>query len=171
MNFFLALLAALLTFVLVLVTTEQVIARYFFDNSSIALQELQWHLFSIIFLLASPYAFEKNRHVRVDIFNTRLSPKWRNRIEIIGLMFFLMPSMMYMTLYGWEFAMASRDFSTSQDFGILNFLLQGEGSSNPGGLPARWLLKLCIPICSTLLMLEAFWQIIEIGFLGRVHDA
>ena len=68
LNFYAAKVSGFLTFLLVLLTTEQVISRYVFNDSSIALQELEWHIFAAIFLLAAPYTLAQDEHVRVDIF-------------------------------------------------------------------------------------------------------
>jgi len=158
----LAVVSGFFCLVLVLVTVEQVLARYMFDASSVALQELQWHLFAAIFLLAAPYAYAQNRHVRVDIFLQRCPEHVQDRIEFVGILFFLLPSMLLLTYYGWEFVQQSRSFTSTVDYGVFTWLLGGEGSPNPGGLPARWILKCCIPLSSGLLILESFAKLFEI---------
>ena len=149
--------------ILVLLTVQQVLARYFFSESSIAMQELEWHLFAAIFLLASAYAIKTDSHVRVDIFYSRLSKKSQHIIDSFGLLFFLIPSMLFLMYYGIDFVIQSRSYgqNANEVQGIFGWILAGEGSANPGGLPARWLLKALIPIFALLNILQGFFVTLE----------
>ncbi len=75
----------------VIVSSLNAIVRYAFNTSSNAFLELQWYLFSAVFLLGSAYTLQMNEHIRIDIVNGRLSPRWRNLIDIFGHIFFLIP--------------------------------------------------------------------------------
>ena len=75
----------------VLVSSVNASIRYAFNTSSNAWLEMQWHLFSAVFLLGAAYTFQKNEHIRIDIINSRLSQTTRNVIDCIGHVLFLMP--------------------------------------------------------------------------------
>ena len=76
---------------LVLLISTDVLLRYVFNFSTAALYEMEWHLFAIIFLLASPYTLQKNKHVRVDVFYNNFSKRKKNIIDLIGNIIFLIP--------------------------------------------------------------------------------
>ena len=75
----------------VLISAGNAIVRKAFNISSNALLEMQWYLFSGVFLLGAGYAFLKNVHVRIDFVSGRLSPRARTWIDIVGIVVFLMP--------------------------------------------------------------------------------
>ena len=172
------LLSIVMCVILVFLTVEQVIARYFFDASSIGLQELQWHLFGAMFLLSIPPTLSKNGHVRVDLIYGKLSEKHRTIIDVIGIVFFLIPTSLVILIYGWKDMMMARSFVSpvAADHysalwferesilynlfagieGIIrHFVLFGETSPDPGGLGGRWVLKSLIPGCGVLLLLQS----------------
>lgn len=116
------------------------------------MQELQWHVFAAIFLLASAYSIHQDDHVRVDIFYARFTPRQRLWVDTGGFVLFLVPSMILLAYFGYDFMMQARSYSGSgagQDT-IWAWFLQGEASPNPGGLAARWLLKALIPVFAVL---------------------
>ena len=76
---------------LVLLISTDVLLRYVFNFSTAALYEMEWHLFAIIFLLASPYTLQKNKHVRVDVFYNNFSKRKKNIVDLIGNIIFLIP--------------------------------------------------------------------------------
>ena len=127
---------------LVLVVSYDVITRYFLKNSSVAVQELEWHLFAIMFLLGAAYTLRDDGHVRVDLFYSRFSPKTQAIINLTGTLLFLIPFSI-MVIY------------TSYGF-VMNSFAIGEKSPDPGGLPARYILKAVIPVSFILLLIEAF---------------
>jgi TRAP-type mannitol/chloroaromatic compound transport system permease small subunit len=108
-----------------------VVMRYALNNVSIGMQELEWHLFSAVFLLGIPYAIHENSHVRVDIFYDRWSEKTQAFINLFGAVFFILPFVVLVTYYSVDFAFDAYEM--------------GEGSGDPGGLPYRWLIKSLIP--------------------------
>ena len=168
------LICALALLLLILLTTEQVLARYFFKSSSIGLQELEWHLFGFIFLMGAATTLEQDKHVRVDILYSRLKPRGKSLINIIGNTFFLLPTVGVIIYFGIEDAMQAREFVhteieqfsffsnlyqfqvfISQDEWIDHTLLAGEGSPDPGGLRGRWLIKALIPLSGILLLFQS----------------
>lgn len=132
--------AGWLTATLVLVVCYDVFTRYVLNISSIAVQELEWHLFAIIFLLAAAYTLKHDRHVRVDVIYVNLSEKTKAWINLLGSLIYLLPFSVLVIL-------------TSKNFVVNSFML-GEISRNPGGLPARYILKACIPLGFFLLLLQ-----------------
>ncbi len=133
-------IASWLTLILVLIITYDVIIRYIFDSSSVALQELEWHLFAVIFLLAAGYTFLIDDHVRVDVFYTRYSEKNKAITNLIGSLLFLIPFCVVGILASFNFVEFSFNVS--------------EVSPDAGGLPARYILKAFIPISFFLLLLQ-----------------
>ena len=134
-----------LTTVLVIVVCFDVFTRYFLKSSSVGVQEMEWHLFALIFLLAAAYTLKDDRHVRVDVFYTNFSPKTKAWVDLFGSLFLLLPFSIVAILASKQFVLTS--------FGI------HESSPNPGGLPARYLLKAVIPIAFFLVVLQAISQI------------
>jgi len=130
------------TGLLVLIVSFDVFTRYFLKESSVAVQELEWHVFALIFLIGAAYTLKSDKHVRVDIFYSRLSERKKAWINFIGTLLFLIPFCV-VVIY------ASLDYVTSS-FSIL------ESSPNPGGLPARYLLKAVIPISFFFILLQGF---------------
>ena len=129
-----------LTLVLVLIITYDVIVRYIFNESSVALQELEWHIFAVIFLLAAGYTFLIDDHVRVDVFYTRYSEKKKAITNLIGSLFFLIPFCVVGIL-------------SSLNFVEFSFNVR-ETSPDAGGLPARYILKAFIPLSFFILLLQ-----------------
>ncbi len=132
---------------LVLLVVYDAMMRYLFQSGSIALQELEWHLFDGVILLGIGYALAQNRHVRVDIFYERFSPRVRAWIDLIGLVVFIVPFSALIIYIGCDFVMLSFE--------------QMEASSNPGGLPYRFIVKSLMPFSFILLALQAMSQIIQ----------
>ena len=166
-----------LCFLLLLLTAEQVIARYWFKSSSLALQELQWHFFGASFALSSAWALQKDQHVRVDIFYHRWTPRQKAFCNILGHIFFLLPLCYVLVVYGWTEVELSQSYPSNVALNhwtsvhinphsffyriitpLESFLRQwvifGEASSDPGGLEARWIPKALIPICGITLALQ-----------------
>lgn len=139
-NIWVGKLAGFVALLMVLVVTTDVIMRYAFNISFVAVQELEWHLFGILFLLGAGYTLLIDGHVRVDVFYQRLSPKGQAWINLTGVLFFLLPGC-YLVL------------DTSMQFFEMSFRVN-EGSPDPGGLPARYALKAFIPIGFFLVFLQ-----------------
>lgn len=168
--------AGWLCLLLVLLTVQQVVARYVFSASSVALQELQWHLFGAVFLLGIAEAWKKDIHVRVDFLTARLPKRKKLLIEIFGTVLMLVPLSILICWYGYTFALSALEFKNPHplDYWSASFkgssvyemlawlegalrktLLTGEISPDPGGLEARWIIKMLIPFSFLLLTLQA----------------
>ena len=80
------------TLLLVAVTFTDVVMRYFFNTSYVFTQELEWHIFAFIFLMGAGYTLKQDGHVRVEVFYGRLSTKGKAWVNLIGVLFFLIPS-------------------------------------------------------------------------------
>ncbi|MCZ6701550.1 MAG: TRAP transporter small permease subunit [Ignavibacteria bacterium] len=130
-----------LTALLVLLVSYDVFVRYFIGESSVGLQELEWHIFALIFLLSAAYTLKIDEHVRVDVFYTRFSPKNKALVNLFGSVFLLIPFCLLVIF-------------ASQDFVELSFRVK-ETSPDAGGLPARYILKVFIPFSFFLLLLQA----------------
>jgi TRAP-type mannitol/chloroaromatic compound transport system permease small subunit len=134
--------------ILILMTVNvfyDVIMRYFFKTGSIAFQELEWHLFGLLFLVGISYTLKEDGHVRVDVIYDNLSAKKKAVINIVGTIVFLIP------------------FALLIAFGSIEFVKESyqmhEISGDPGGLKYRWLIKSAIPISFFL------FSITSIGFI------
>ena len=128
----------------VLVSALNATVRKVFDTSSNAWLELQWVLFSIVFLLCSPWTLLANEHIRIDIVNNMLPKPIRNTIDVIGHAFFLLPLTVVMILTGVPFFLVS--------YG------QNEQSLNAGGLP-QWPSKGLIMIGFALMFVQGISEL------------
>jgi len=132
---------AFVLIILVLLVVYDASARYMFSSGSIALQELEWHLFDVIILFGIAYTLRENSHVRVDIFYASYSDKTKALVNIIGSLFFILPFSILIIYIGLDFV--------SQSF------IQNEASSNPGGLEYRFIVKSFMPLAFVFLALQA----------------
>ena len=133
--------AACFTTVLVLVICMDVVSRYLFQETAVWIVELEWHLFALIFLLSGGYALKHDKHVRVDLFYAKFSKRDKALLNLFGSVVFLIPWCLVLMYYAFQFAYLS--------------FLDGEGSPNPGGLPARYFIKSMIALGLFLLLLQA----------------
>lgn len=133
--------------VLVLLIVVDVFLRYVFQFSSPAVFELEWHLFAALFLLGAGWTFKNDQHVRVDLFYQKFSEKGKAAVNLIGSLLLLMPFCVVGFIESLEFA--------------INSLTIGETSPDPGGLPARYIIKSCIPISFLLLGLQGLSVILK----------
>ena len=133
-------LIAWLTTLLVIVVCYDVFTRYLLKNSLVAVQELQWHLFALIFLIGAAYSLKHDKHVRVDVFYSRFSPTKQAWVNLIGSLLFLIPFCVIVII-------------SSETF-VANAFRIGEISPDPGGLPSRWVLKAAIPLGFILLLIQ-----------------
>lgn len=141
-----------LILIVVLVSAGNAVVRKVFNISSNAWLELQWYLFGAIFLLSAGYTLLKNEHVRVDVIAQRFSRRTQIKIEIFGVLFFLLPACVLIMWLSWPMFMDS--------------WLTHEYSSNSGGL-LRWPAKLLIPIGFALLIAAGISHLIKcIAFLA-----
>ena len=143
-------IVAWLVVFLVCLTFYDVLMRYLFNAGSVALQELEWHLFSVVLLLGASYTLKHREHVRVDLIyaSTRLSDRYRDCFDLVGNLCFLLP---FCTLI----------IVSSMPF-IETAYLAAEHSPDPGGLNYRWLLKAMIPLGFLLLARQGFADSLDI---------
>ena len=152
-------LIAWLILLMVLIIVYQASMVALFSIGSVALQELQWHLFALVFLLSAAYTLKHEDHVRIDlIYQSRwLTDQHRAWINFLGGFFLLIPFCLLVIIASWPFVSAAINytlaFSNSWPF-ISVTIHYAEGSPDPGGLPYRFLLKAAIPIGFSLLMLQ-----------------
>ncbi len=142
-------LAGWLVILMVAIIVYDVAMRYLFHEGSVALQELEWHLFALVFLLGSAYTLRHDGHVRVDIFyrSHAFDDRVRAWIDIVGVVCLLVPFCVLVIVSSLPF--------------VGNAFALGEGSPDPGGLPARYLLKAAIPVGFTLLLLQGVAMLIR----------
>lgn len=138
-----------LVLLMVFIVCYDVGMSYFFLDSSIMLQELEWHLFSLVFLLGGAYTLKQDGHVRVDVF---YHSKWmtdsrRAWLNIAGGLLFLLPFCLLIIFSSADFISLSFQFS--------------EKSPDPGGLPYRFLLKAIIPIAFMMVLLQGLSSVIR----------
>jgi len=146
-----------LVLVMTLISAGNAVTRKAFDMSSNAWLEIQWYLFSGVFLLAAGYTLLRNEHVRIDIVSGRLSARGRAWIDVFGFVFFFFPMVWLFIDLGWPFFKLAFD--------------SGEMSANPSGL-IRWPVKLLVPVGFALLALQGVSELIKrIAFLlGLIPD-
>jgi TRAP-type mannitol/chloroaromatic compound transport system permease small subunit len=137
---------AWLILVAVIISALNAIVRKTFDTSSNSWLELQWVLFSVVFLLCAPWTLLDNEHIRIDIFNSMMPKKARNIIDVIGHAFFLLPLTIVMMITGVPFFMRSFHIN--------------EQSGNAGGLP-QWPAKSLIMIAFAFLFVQGVSELIK----------
>ncbi|MEY9183946.1 TRAP-type mannitol/chloroaromatic compound transport system permease small subunit [Bradyrhizobium sp. USDA 326] len=130
----------------VIISAVNAIVRKSFDTSSNSWLELQWVLFSIVFLLCSPWTLLDNEHIRIDIVNNALPKTARNVIDVVGHLFFLIPICIVMIITGVPFF--QRSFHIN------------EQSGNAGGLP-QWPAKSLIMIGFAFLLVQGISELIK----------
>ena len=135
-----------LVLVAVIVSAGNALMRYTFNVSSNAWLEIQWYLFSGVFLLCAGYTFLHNEHIRIDIVSSRMTPRGRNAMDVFGHLVFLMPLCIVMLIEAWPYFMVA--------------FRSGEVSSNAGGL-LRWPVRLLIPVGFTLLLLQMVSELVK----------
>ena len=143
LSYFTAFILALLVMLIVYDAT----ARYLFSSGSTALQELEWHFFDVIILFSIAYTLKHNAHVRVDIFYDKFSLKTQTSIDIVALLFFVLPLSMLIIYIGFGFVELS--------------FLQSEASSDPGGLSHRWIVKSLMPLAFLFLALQSISELVQ----------
>lgn len=140
---------AWLTLVMVVLTFGVVVLRYGLNIGWIGMQESITYLHAVVFMVAAAWAFQTDDHVRVDIFYRGKSSRYKNWVNLIGTLFFLVPFSIFLLLIGWEYVAAS--WATL------------ESSREAGGLPLVFVLKSLILVLPALLLLQSWstaWQCI-----------
>ena len=137
--------------VVVLISAANATIRKIFNYSSNAYLEIQWYLFSVIFLFGAGYVLLHNAHVRIDIVSGRLSARAQNWIDVLGLLLFLFPMAFTIMWLSWPLFMDS--------------YTRNEVSTNAGGL-IIWPARLMVPIGFFLLIMQGVSELIKrIAFL------
>ena len=129
-----------------LVSAGNAMIRYAFGYSSNGWLELQWYMFAFLVMFGASYTFKRNEHVRVEILYLYLSERGQLWLDLIGTLFFLIPSCLLLAYLSWPFFMQAYDV--------------GEMSSNAGGL-IRWPIKFVIPAGFVLLALQGVSEVIK----------
>ena len=104
-----------------------VVLRYAFDEGRVEFEEIQWHLYSVGFMLGLGCVLQADAHIRVDVLYERFQPVTRAWIDLYGILLFVLPFVALMLIYGAPF--------------VADSFVTGEVSSSPGGLPHRWAIK------------------------------
>jgi TRAP-type mannitol/chloroaromatic compound transport system permease small subunit len=130
----------------VLICSGNALVRYAFNQSSNAWLEIQWYLFSAMFLLAAAYTLRHNEHVRIDVISGRFSKRTQVWIDIFGFLFFLLPITLVILYYSVPFAWLA--------------YVHGHMSPNAGGL-IQWPAKALIPLGFLLLALQGISELIK----------
>lgn len=134
-------IVAWLSTILVLLVCYDVAQRYIFKTTTVAFLDAEKYLFAIMFLMGASYTLKHNAHVRVDVFYAKAVPKSRAWIDFLGGVLFLVPFCLMMIYVGVKYTLVSWGYN--------------EGSPEPGGLPARYIIKSFIPISFSFLFLQA----------------
>jgi TRAP-type mannitol/chloroaromatic compound transport system permease small subunit len=141
----------------VLISAANAIVRKTFNVSSNSFLEIQWYLFSVVFLFCAGYTLLRNQHVRIDVVAGRLSPQAQAWIDILGTIFFLMPMALTIMWLSWPV--------------FVQAYVRHEVSTNAGGL-LIWPARLLVPIGFFLLVIQGLSELIKrLAFLqGLIPD-
>lgn len=136
-----------LLLLMVLNVAYDVMMRYLFRASSVGMQEMEWHLFSVIILFGVGVALKHEGHVRVDFLYDRMEKRKQAMINILGTIFFLLPLTLLLFFGSFEF--------------VYDAYSSGEISEDPGGLPYRYIIKGMIPLAFAFLLFAAVGYILK----------
>ena len=134
---------------LLLVIVTNVTLRYAFGAGYIQLEEVQWHLYAVGFLVGFSYGVAADTHVRVDVLRERLAPRHQAWLELYGILLLLLPFTALIVVYGIPFTWEAWQ--------------SGEISPSPGGLPWRWAIKAVLPLGFGLLGLAALSRLLRVS--------
>jgi len=141
-----------LILIVVVISAGNAVTRYTIDWSSNALLEIQWYMFSAIFLLMAGYVLKRNEHIRIDVITGRMSARTQNWIDVFGIVVFLLPMVILVMTLSWPV--------------FMNAWTSGETSPNPGGL-VRWPVRLLMPVGFFLLLLQGLAELVKrVAFLA-----
>lgn len=140
-------LLAWLCLAMALLSCLVVLLRYGFGLGSIAMQEAVTYMHASVFMLGAAFTLKRGGHVRVDIFYRRLSQRGCAWINSIGTIVFLLPFSIFLIAVSWQFVSASWAIN--------------EGSADPGGIHAVYMLKTLIPIMGLQLLLQGLAELLR----------
>ena len=147
---YIGIVIAFLLIIMMINVAFDALNRYLMNSNSVALQEMEWHLFSVIILLGLSYTLSEEAHVRVDILYAGFSKKKKAIVNMIGVILFVLP-LSLLIAYG------------SLGFVEKSFVFM-EQSGDPGGLPYRYIIKALIPTSFVILI------IMSIGYFARNYN-
>jgi len=136
-----------LTLFMVLIMFAIVLMRYAFNEGSIAIQESVMYMHAMVFMLGAAFTLKRNGHVRVDIFYNKMSERKKSLVNFLGNLFLLFPVCIFIFWSSWEY--------------VLEAWRIKEASREAGGLPWTYILKTSILCMATLLILQAFADILR----------
>lgn len=140
-------LVSWISVVLAIIIGLDVVIRYVFRFTNVWMVEIEVYLFGMLFLLASGYTFKHEKHVRVDVFYSKLSKKGKAWVDLLGGICLLIPWCYVVIVSSWY-------------YGLSSFLIN-ETSAQPGGLPALYVLKFCVTIGFVFLLLQGVAHILK----------
>jgi TRAP-type mannitol/chloroaromatic compound transport system permease small subunit len=140
-------MSSLLLITMVILLVFDVFSRYLFQSGSIMLQELEWHLFATLFLLALVVTQRHDENVRVDILYANFSPKRKALINVLSSLLIILPFSLTIIYYGIDFTLMSYN--------------QLEGSSNPGGIPYRFIIKSVMVVAFILVLVQTLSDVVK----------
>jgi len=146
-----------LILIMVLVSAGNATSRYALSMASNAWLELQWYLFSAVFLLCAGYTLLHNEHIRIDVIAGLFKRRTQIWVDVFGMVFFLLPLSLYMTWSSWPV--------------FMNAWNSGEISASAGGL-IRWPARLLVPAGVFLLTLQGLSELIKRSatLMGLIPD-
>ena len=142
-----------LMLLMVMVVFGDVLARYLFRTGWVFMQELEWYIFGVAYLMAAGYTMLWDEHVRVDILYSRWPPRKRAWFDFALMLIMFFPSCLMIVVATWPFFRSS--------------LAVWEGSPDPGGIPLRWALKAVIIVAFLILMTQGFSQTVKAYYVAR----
>ena len=129
-----------LTLLLVLLVAGDVLFRYIWRISSVAEQEFEWHVLAVIAMIGASYTLQQGEHVRVDIFYQHYSTRIKQLMDVLLPLLIIVPTALFIAWLSLNFVSMSWEVA--------------EGSPDPGGLPARYLIKAFVPLGFFLIAIQ-----------------
>ena len=138
---------AWLNVLLIVVIIVQVVLRYAFGRGVVILEELQFHFYGVMLILAISYTLVHDGHIRLDLFHARFKRRNKEKVEIFGIIFLLIPMIVIIFIHSMDFLAAAWRVS--------------ERSDSPMGLCCRWAFKAFIPMGVAMLGMAAISRLIK----------
>ncbi len=140
-------ITAWLNVLLIIIIIAQVILRYGFNNGQVILEELIWHFYAVAFMFGIAYSITNDSHIRVDLIHMKLPARIQHSVEVIGILFLLMPFLWILFDHSLDWVISSYDVA--------------ETSTSPQGLSHRWIIKSVIPISCILIFIASLARLIQ----------